>query len=94
MVSTTLPATPQATRDYQRSAEPPGLNPDGIASGVPVPRYHPILPVSTGDHQASSCPEIPGQQVSLSVSNDRADPDVSPRNVRSDAVAHSGDPLW
>ena len=57
----------------------------------PVPRYHPILPVSTGDHRALVLsPRYPGQQVSLSVSNVRADPAVSPRNVRSDAVA----PLW
>ena len=54
----------------------------------PVPRYHPILPVSTGDHHASSCsPRYPGQQVRLSVSNGRDSPDVSPRNACSDAVA-------
>src|SRR5918997_4384984 len=53
----------------------------------PVPRYHPNLPVSTGDRTRRPAPRYLGQQVSLSVSNVRADPAVSPRNVRSDAVA-------
>ena len=87
----TLPATPQATRDYQRSAEPPGLNPDGNASGVPrATLSSDPAGVNRGSPRVVLSPRYLGQQVSLSVSNVRAVPAVSPRNVRSDAVAS----LW
>src|SRR5215207_9905319 len=88
MLSTSLPATPQATRDYQRSAEPPGLNPDSTASGVPrATLSSDPAGVNRGSPRVALPPRNLGQQVSLSVSNVRVGPDVSSRNVRSDAVA-------
>ena len=87
----TLPTTPQATRDYQRRAEPPGLNPDGSASGVPrATLSSDPAGVNRGSARPILLPRYPGQQVTLSVSNARAVPAVSPRNVRSDAVVS----LW
>ena len=71
----TLPPTPQATHDYQRSAEPPRLNPDGTASGVPrATLSSDPAGVNRGSPHVVLLPGYPGQQVALSVSNARDQP--------------------